>query len=124
MSLNKAFIFAALFLVLIGVTIKSVINKQDDIPDPSPSPIIIVASPLPEEKEEPKFLIINSTSPTLLVNIRSSNSTASEIVQEASHGDKYEYINFENSWYEVNLGNGSTGWVSSTYVTLEEIKQE
>lgn len=119
-SVNKAVVFTVLFIILSGISIKSILNKQKQTPETPNETIVLAPSASPEINVPKNYLTIKSPSPNLLVNIRASNSTSSEILEEAEDGKKYEYINSENNWYEIVLEDGKSGWVFSTYASLEE----
>ncbi|MGM9551482.1 MAG: SH3 domain-containing protein [Clostridia bacterium] len=51
-----------------------------------------------------------------VLNVRSSSSTASEILATVSNGEVVELLNFDGSWYKVQLSNGVMGYVLSDYI--------
>lgn len=59
------------------------------------------------------IVTINDKSPT--VKIRRDATLASDVVTEAKDGDVFKYISRKNGWYEVLLGDNTTGYVSPKY---------
>ena len=56
--------------------------------------------------------------PTTLgyLNIRSTPSTAGSKVGQAKSGATYTVIGQQTTWYQIDLGNNTSGWISSVYV--------
>lgn len=63
-------------------------------------------------------LKINST-PTGFLNVRSLPSSAGKIIAKVYPGETYPYTKMQNSWYDITLTNGQSGWVSGQYVTVK-----
>lgn len=51
------------------------------------------------------------------LNVRASDSTSSKIIGKLYNGNKLSITGSANGWYKISY-NGSTGWVSSDYVTV------
>lgn len=63
--------------------------------------------------EKAKVLILDT--PTGFLRVRAEPSlTASETAQ-VKPGDAFDYIDEHDGWYEINLSEGSTGWISTQY---------
>jgi len=73
----------------------------------------VVTPPAPVLK-----LKINST-PTGYLNVRSLPATNGTLIAKVKPGEIYTYTNTQNGWYQITLTNGSSGWVSGQYVTLQ-----
>ncbi len=63
-------------------------------------------------------LKINNT-PTGYLNVRQTPSTGGTLVTQIHPGEIYPYTAVQNGWYQINLPNGSSGWVSGQYVTKQ-----
>ncbi len=53
------------------------------------------------------------------VNVRAAASTSAERIASATKGTKLTYISTSGDWYEVELADGTHGWVSSAYSQLK-----
>ncbi len=53
-----------------------------------------------------------------VLNVRSSNTTTSQIITTINRGTKVIILQYKNGWYRVSLQNGTTGWVSSRYIKV------
>jgi hypothetical protein len=79
----------------------------------TPATTTPAAAPAPVLK-----LIINST-PTGYLNVRSLPATNGTLIAKVKPGEIYTYTNTQNGWYQITLNDGSSGWVSGQYVTLQ-----
>lgn len=64
---------------------------------------------------------INKSTVTILhngTNIRKGASSQTGVVQIANSGDTFPVISLHDDWYEVNLGNGLTGFVAGWIVSV------
>lgn len=52
-----------------------------------------------------------------VVNVRSSNTTDSEVVAKVVSGDVLTYTAKSDNWYQVTLSGGKTGWVAGWLAT-------
>ena len=55
---------------------------------------------------------------TSALNVRSGAGTKHSIINKVYKGNKVEILSTSNGWHKIKLSNGSTGWVSSQYITL------
>ena len=62
----------------------------------------------------------NGTVNTSALNIRQGAGTNYSIIGKLYKGDVVNILSFSNGWYKIKLSNGSTGWVSSQYITLND----
>lgn len=68
-----------------------------------------------EEGEETFAITIKQTSVGYL-NVRKGPSTSFEKIAQVDSGKEFTVISEEESWYEIEFDDGSTGWVYSIYV--------
>lgn len=61
----------------------------------------------------PKVTIQNT--PTGFLRVRENNSITSSEVGKIKPGESYELISERESWFEIKLNDGKTGWISSQY---------
>lgn len=80
---------------------------------PSSTPISIVASPAPV-----KQLMVKPT-PTGYLNVRSQPSSGAKVVAQVHPNEVYTYTDTKSGWYKITLKDGTSGWVSGQYVTLQ-----
>lgn len=83
------------------------------------SPTVIVtqmATPTPTPAN--KQIVVNQTDIGYL-NIRQSPALTAPIIGRALPGDKYQWIDKQGEWYEINLPEGGKGWVNGAYVTQQ-----
>ena len=64
-------------------------------------------------------LTVNQT-PTGYLNVRSGPSSSSRQVAQVHPGEVYVYTATQSGWYKITLTNGSSGWVSGQYITLNK----
>lgn len=107
------------FLLLLGIGIRNV-YKKSAVPAeavPAPSPLIFKSdkSPSPEET-----ISISISDGSAFVNIRQKPTVYSEKIGEAKDGETFGYTQKTGEWYEVELENGSYGYVSARYVKEPE----
>lgn len=55
------------------------------------------------------------TTETGWLKVRESANGSSTEVTKVKPGEKYKFLNEENGWYQIDLGNGKSGWVSTKY---------
>ena len=54
-----------------------------------------------------------------VLNVRTSPTTDSEVVNKLSNGQSFDIIYTDNGWYNILLDSGLTGFVSAEFVTKE-----
>ncbi|MDP2585815.1 MAG: PEGA domain-containing protein, partial [Candidatus Levybacteria bacterium] len=64
-----------------------------------------------------KVLILNT--PTEYLNVRESNSVASNKIAQIKPGESYELIEEQEGWFKIKLVDGKEGWISSKYAIKE-----
>lgn len=74
-----------------------------------------------QEDEEEKLtaenqIEINETQVGFL-RVRSTPSTAGRELTRVEPGEIFTYTETQNGWYKINLPDGTSGWVSGSYVT-------
>lgn len=56
--------------------------------------------------------------PVGYLNVRKEPSTSGEKIAQVNPDEKYDYSEVENSWYKIKLDDGTEGWVSGDYITI------
>lgn len=82
---------------------------------PSSTPTSLVPTPAPAPVKQ---LLIKPT-PTGYLNVRATPSQSAKIVSQVHPGEVYTYTDTKSGWYKISLPNGTSGWVSGQYVTLQ-----
>lgn len=58
------------------------------------------------------------------LNVRSGPSTDYSVIHVLWQGNKVKVIGQMGGWYKIRLSDGRTGWVSSSYLKLEDARQQ
>ncbi|MGH7245574.1 MAG: PEGA domain-containing protein [Candidatus Levyibacteriota bacterium] len=53
--------------------------------------------------------------PTGFLRVRESSSVASAEIEQVHPGDVFTLLSEQNGWYQIQLTDGKTGWISSQY---------
>lgn len=81
----------------------------------------VSASPSPSASPEPKIMLtVKFTDAKVPINIREKPTTQSKIIGEAHQGDTFKFVSQHSDWSQVNLPDGSTGFIFSTFVEKEQ----
>lgn len=70
----------------------------------------------PNTNEEPQKSVTKVMVNTDILNLRKSASLNAEIVQKLSRGTQATILQTVGEWSEVELGDGTKGWLSRTYI--------
>ncbi len=114
------------FSLLLILGIRNIMISETQSPNFSPTPIQseptpAVLSVTKEIKEiKPIILTIKINDGAASVNIRRKPTIDSEKIGEAKDSDTFEFISINSGWYEVKLTDGSTGFISETYITKND----
>jgi hypothetical protein len=57
--------------------------------------------------------------PTGYLNVRSTPSSTGKLVTQVHPGEIYSYIEKQTGWYKITLTDGSSGWVSAQYISVQ-----
>ena len=71
----------------------------------------------PESSTASKTGIVTADS----LNVRSGASTTKEVIASITKNTKVTILDTLGNWYKVKLGDGTVGWVSSTYISTANI---
>jgi REP element-mobilizing transposase RayT len=82
----------------------------------SPTPFIDSHSSVPTPTPIPDIFVTVSTTNNSNVNIHSSPSLDAKVIGKAVNGETLKLISKEPGWYEVQLINGATGFISDEYI--------
>jgi len=107
---------AALVCVLTGVFAAACSSSSTPPPAPAvETPPATAEAPSPEP---PPVGVVRVTASTL--NVRRQPSTTADVLQKVSEGARLTLLSVGNDWMQVQLPNGSRGWVSSAFVTRDD----
>lgn len=87
----------------------STLEKVTPTPQPSPEES--------EDEETPSQQVEINNTPVGFLRVRSSPSTAGNQITTVEPGEIFTYTDEQNGWYKITLTDGTSGWVSGTYVT-------
>jgi putative transposase len=73
-----------------------------------------------QEDIQPKTMLVVKIDESASVNIRQGPTTSSKVIGKAKNGDTFEFISENSGWYEVKLDDGSTAFISASYVEISE----
>lgn len=73
-----------------------------------------------EEKQEAKTENSQGTITASSLNVREEPSLNGDIVGSVTMGEAFTILKEENNWINIELSNGTTGWVASWYVNKEK----
>lgn len=81
-------------------------NKAPSKPNSTPT----------KESNSPTEVLGTVTVQTPILNVRSEGRLGSKLVTKVRRGESYSYLQEKNSWYQIKLNNGKTGWVANWLV--------
>ncbi|MFI5265237.1 MAG: PEGA domain-containing protein [Candidatus Levyibacteriota bacterium] len=88
-------------------------STGETLPGSAPTP-----TPTPSVPATPK-VIIGST-PTGFLRVRKEASISSAEIGQVKPGDTLPMLAEQNGWYNIQLPNGATGWISANFATKVE----
>jgi TonB family protein len=106
---------AILAAILIGVLATSCTSSTQPPAAPVETAPVAAEAPSPEP---PPVGVVRVTASTL--NVRRQPATTADVLQKVNQGDRLTLLSVGNDWMQVQLPNGSRGWVSSNFVTRDD----
>lgn len=73
-------------------------------------------------KNEEELVVILDT-PTGFLRVREEASTSSLEITQVEPGEEYLLLNSQEDWYEIQIDEETSGWVSSQYAEIKEQNQ-
>ena len=58
------------------------------------------------------------------LNVRATPTVTAEVIEKLKYGERVHILDQSNDWYKVKSSNELVGWVSSTYISLDDKKKE
>lgn len=90
-----------------------------------PEPVAEPVAPLPAPTSGSAENVIRTVHVTAsALNVRSEPSTEASIVTQVKKGQTLDVLRQDESWVNVRLAGGETGWVASRFVTSGDTKQK
>jgi hypothetical protein len=80
----------------------------------SPTPIAVAPTASPSATPAPVKITILKT-PTGFLRVRTASSAASTEVGRVSPGESYDLLDENDTWYQILLSNGKSGWITKQY---------
>src|SRR3990167_6126516 len=75
-------------------------------------------NPEPTKSEAPLVTIKNT--PVGFLRVRENPSTAAKEIGRVNPGETFSYIDENAGWFQIELRDGTLGWISKQYATKEE----
>jgi uncharacterized protein YgiM (DUF1202 family) len=79
----------------------------------------IVSDKQDSSTDEPSAQVAIGGTPTGWLRVRATPSTAGEEVAKVIPGETYPLLDSRNGWFQIELPEGLTGWVSGEYASVE-----
>ncbi len=77
-------------------------------------------SPIPTVSPTPSGpTVVISDTPTGFLRVRATPSTGGTEIGQVKPGETYPLVDENDSWFEIQLADGSKGWVSNQYATKQ-----
>lgn len=89
-------------------------ENEPELERVSPTPTSL---PVEEEDQATQQQVEINNTPVGFLRVRSTPSTAGSQITTVEPGEVFPYTEIRNGWYQITLPDGSSGWVSGTYVT-------
>lgn len=107
--------------ILGAATTAPVASPEPQVEESTPAPVP-TASPVSDLPSQSlgtggQYTVLVGDTPTGFLRVRQSPSGVE--IGQVHPGDKLIYLDESSSWYQVQLEDGTTGWVSSRYATKE-----
>lgn len=83
-----------------------------------PSPPATETMEVPVESSDSMVVVQMRKGATL--NVRAKASTQGEIMGYLEDGDMMPFVSESGDWYQIEVGEGQSGWISKKYSTLKE----
>ncbi len=76
-----------------------------------------------EIDENAEELVVILDTPTGFLRVRAEASTGAPEITQVKPGEEYLLLDKQEDWYEIQIDEETTGWISSQYATLKEQSQ-
>ena len=86
--------------------------------DETSEPLTPTATAEPTRSEAPRVTISNT--PVGFLRVREGPSTSSREIGRVNPGDSYPLADENTSWFQIELRDGTLGWISKQYAIKEE----
>lgn len=88
--------------------------EQKTAPAPTPTPMPTPPpTPTPTPEAQSSQVVVTGN----VVNIRSAGDLSAPVLKQVRRGDMLSVLAKSGDWFQVSLGNGSTGWIASWLTT-------
>jgi len=104
------------FKLILNVILGTEATAQDLKQAASESAQTIIDTPTPTPAG-PQVLI--SDTPTGFLRVRATPSVAGEEIGQVKPGEVYPLVDENATWYQIQLTNGTKGWISAAYATKQ-----
>lgn len=101
------------YKLMVEAVLGTIPSTDETLPGSEPTP-----TPTPSVPVLPRVTILNT--PTGFLRVRQEASIASAEIGRVNPGDSLPMLAEQNGWYNVQLPDGKTGWISVSFATKEE----
>lgn len=102
------------YKLMVEAVLGTIPSTNETLPGSEPTP-----TPTPSTPVIPKVIISNT--PTGFLRVRQEASITSAEIGRVNPGDSLPVLAEQNGWYNIQLPNGATGWISVSFATKVEI---
>jgi uncharacterized protein YgiM (DUF1202 family) len=88
------------------------------MPSP-PSPAEAMETPT-DSRESPGSMVVIQMREGATLNVRAEPSTQGEIMGYLENGDRMPFMSESGDWYQIEIDEGLSGWISKKYSTLRD----
>ncbi len=115
------------FVLLFALGMRNIlaISGKTNNPAPTPAPPVLgiettqpTPTPTVERTIAKPMVQVTTDDEAASVNIREGPTADANIIGKAKSGDTFELVSGDSQWYEVKRADGSTGFISATYITV------
>jgi len=108
-----------IFFLLLAAGMLNIVASTPKMLSSVPAPAVLSETTKSEEAPPHKTtLTVKTLDDSVGVNIRQNPSADSRVIAVAKNGDVFEFVSPGPEWYEIKLDNGSTGFISSAFITV------
>jgi SH3-like domain-containing protein len=90
-------------------------------PAETPATPVVIATPTASSTPAPTPVanqVTISSTPTGYLNVRSTASSSGALVGKVYPGETYPYTQVKSGWYQIQLKDGTAGWVTGQYAKI------
>ncbi len=102
------------YKVVVNVTLGTEGNTEEILKSAGPTQ---EPTPTPTSIEDDQEKVTISDTPTGFLRVRSGASLSSSEITQVKPGETYTLLEEQTGWYQIQVDENTTGWISSRYAT-------